>query len=468
MNTPIKINLYKLESPESQKFIPIELNDDRINENKNIFYTQTNPIDYFSFSKNLNFDDIEPIINSKETNEKNNLSFFMSNSLDNDNISLKELLLSPKSNKIKKGNCKIENNNFINNKKKCKTDIQNKQKQIFYNKKKSKNNYNFIHSIKLRKRNNSEKNKIKNKSIKKENKIKNSRNKTNNNNIEKTKGKIIKAKSYNTKRYIPTIKNTNIEIKNILITKLRNDYNKSVNRNKNKNPLHDIIEKIKKYNTTNNSNKKTNSIKRKFILKKDKTIKNFTPILTEKKENNFSFEFNEKTIFNTINKKTKGRYCKLEKNNSNRILKNKINSKIKEYSHSLLKSNKKLITKNSSRSHSKTSSNTNSTQNSNFLPSNKRKIKIFALSISSNKKAKNSTNNRNCFLNTKQNSYFYNNSLGSNNYVYSNNINSDNLNNNETTNFKLENYKTKKINSLKIPKGNFIDKKIKAISIKNK
>ena len=471
MNTPIKINFYKLESPESQKFIPIELSDDRINENKNAFYTQINPIDNFSFSKNLNFDDIEPIINNKETNEKNNFSFFMSNSLDNDNISFKDLLFSPKTNKIKKVNYKIENNNFLNNKKKCKTDLQNKQKQIFFNKKKTQNNYKFIHSIKLRKRNNSEKNKIKNKSksIKKENKIKKSRNKTNNNNnnnIEKTKGKIIKTKSYNTKRYIPNIKQSNIEIKNTMITKLRNDYNKSVN--KNKNPFHEVIEKIKKYNTTNNSSKKTTSVKRKFILKNNKTIKNFTPILTEKKENDFSFEFNEKNIFNTINKKTKGRYCKLEKNNSNRILKNKINSKIKEYSHSLLKSNKKLITKNSSRSHSKTSSNTNSTQNSNFLPSNKRKIKIFALSISSNKKAKNSTNNRNCFLNTKQNSYFYNNSLGSYNYVYSNNINSDNLNNNETTNFKLENYKTKKINSLKIPKGNFIDKKIKAISIKNK
>ena len=468
MNTPIKINLYKLESPESQKFIPIELNDDRIIENKNVFCTQTNPIDYFSFSKNLNFDDIEPIINNKETNGKNNLSFFMSNSIDNDNISLKELLLSPKSNKIKKGNCKFENNNILNNKKKCKTDIQNKQKQVFFNKEKNKNNNNFIHSIKLGKRNNSGKNKIKNKSLKNENKIKNSRNKTNINNIEKTKGKIVKAKSYNTKRNIPTIKQANITIKNKIITKLRNDYNKSVNRNKNKNPLHDIIEKIKKYNTTNNSNKKTTSIRRRFIFKKDKTIKNFTPNLTEKKDNDLSFEFNEKKIFNTINKKTKGRYCKLEKNNSNRILNNKINTKIKEYSHSLLKSNKKLITKNSSRSHSKTSSNTNSTQNSNFLPSKKRKIRFFALSISSNKIAKNNTHNRNCFLNTKQKSFFNNYSSGKNNYMYSNNINNENLNINETTNFKLDNYKSKKINSLKIPKGNFIDKKIKTISIKNK
>jgi len=471
MNTPIKINFYKLESPESQKFIPIELSDDRINENKNAFYTQINPIDNFSFSKNLNFDDIEPIINNKETNEKNNFSFFMSNSLDNDNISFKDLLFSPKTNKIKKVNYKIENNNFLNNKKKCKTDLQNKQKQIFFNKKKTQNNYKFIHSIKLRKRNNSEKNKIKNKSksIKKENKIKNSRNKTNNNNnnnIEKTKGKIIKTKSYNTKRYIPNIKQSNIEIKNTMITKLRNDYNKSVN--KNKNPFHEVIEKIKKYNTTNNSSKKTTSVKRKFILKNNKTIKNFTPILTEKKENDFSFEFNEKNIFNTLNKKTKGRYCKLEKNNSNRIF--KINSKIKEYSYSLIKLNKKLITKNSSRSHSKTSSNTNSTQNSNFLPSNKRKIKFFALSISSNKKMKNNTNNRNYFLNSKQNSFFYTNSSAKNNsnYMNSNNINNENLNTKETNNFKLDNYKSKKINSLKIPKGNFIDKKIKAISIKNK
>ena len=156
MNSPIKPSLFKLQSPESNKFIPIELSDDNINESINDNKIKGNKNRKISFSKYLNFDNIEPIIKNKESNEKNNSLFINNNSLDNSNNSLKNLIITPTKEKEKNNYVKLNNNKL-----KCQTDqIQSKIKYFF----EKKPSFKFIKSIKINK---SEKKKIKIKEIKK-------------------------------------------------------------------------------------------------------------------------------------------------------------------------------------------------------------------------------------------------------------------------------------------------------------
>ena len=447
MNSPIKPSLFKLQSPESNKFIPIELSDDNINESINDNKIKGNKNRKISFSKYLNFDNIEPIINNKESNEKNNSLFINNNSLDNSNNSFKNLIITPIKEKEKNNYVKLNNNKL-----KCQTDqIQSKIKYFF----EKKPSFKFIKSIKINK---SEKKKIKIKEIKKKTA------KKNNKNQEKTKGKIIRAKTYNVKNKITINKTPNLENnKNSIITRLRKEYNNSMKKENNKNPLHEIIQRIKKSNFANSKKKLINKKK-----KKNKNLKITIPYLTENK--NESFEFDEKityNIYNTVNNtnnRTIGRYSKLERVKSNRIIINK-------YYKYENKKNKKFITKNSSRSHSKTSLNTNSTTNSNFLPQNKRKIQYYTLSIISKKNISQNKNNKNCFLNKSKRTYslYHNYSNYFNTHFHHNNYNNISA---YTSKFKLNStdkinstYKNLNENSTRFLKGNIIENNIKAVKI---
>ncbi len=473
MNTINKFSAFELESPDSNVLTPIELNCEKspgdiydglttTEQNDQIFQN------YVSLSKfkNSNFDNSASFCNNNNSPENNmNISvksIHNNTSKNNFDYNNKNIDVTPSKNNINKekeykGKDSIENytpistlcNYYLQSESNMKTGKKNKYKKENNDCKKNiidylntpkndtKNEKKEFFEVKLNEKNRSKLNNII-KSIKKESK---NHSFIHNNNNNKRKGKNSRPKSYSNERNLSckkfTVKFVNPYCKQSAIEEIKNIYHFTVNKDKNKNPLSDIIQKIKNEKTKEKKKKNVNLIPHSKIdltINNQKEINiNYKPFLTEKKKRNLSFDPNKKRnnyICTTINNsnRTKGlysQYKKIDTNNKKVNLKliGKIPSNKKKYSQSFINNKNNNYKKNNSYNKykrnssfqnnkiSKTNtytkltsytSNNNSSTNSNYLPQSKRTIPKYYIIKSpiqnSNKSQRQLNKNRSFYL----------------------------------------------------------------------
>ncbi len=450
MNTINKFSAFEFESPDSNVLTPIELNCEKSPGDTYEGLTTTEQNDqifqnYVSLSKfkNSNFENSNSYCNNNNSPENNNMnisvkSFHINTSKNNCDFNHKNIDLTPSKNNINKekdykGKDSIENytpistlcNYYLQSESNIKTGKKNKNKKenndckkniIEYlntPKNESKNENKEFFEIKLNEKNRSKLNNII-KSIKKESKNYSFINNNNNNNNKKRKGKNSRPRSYSNERNLSckkfTVKFVNPYCKQSAIEEIKKIYHFTINKDKDKNPLSDIIQKIKNEKKKEKKKKNINLIPHSKIdltINNQKEINyNYKPILTEKKKRNLSFDPNKKKnhyIYTTINNsnRTKGlysQYKKIDTNNkkiNNLKLIGKIPSNKKKYSQSFINNknnnnkknsnynkykrnssfqNNKITSTNTYNKLTSYTSNNNSSSNSNYLPQSRRTI----------------------------------------------------------------------------------------------
>ena len=514
MNTINKFSPFELESPDSNVLTPIELNCEKSRGDNYEGITTTEQNDqifqnYVSLSKikNSNLDNSASFCNNNNSHENNNINisvnnFHMNTSKNNCEFIHNNIDVTPsKNNTNKEKELKVKDsienytpisticNYYLQSESNIKTGKKNKYKKenndckkniIQYlntPKNESKNEDEEFFEIKLNEKN---RNKLNNiiKSIKKESK---NHSFINNNN----KGKIKKSrpKSYSNERNLSckkfTVKFVNPYCKQSAIEEIKKIYHFTVKKDKYKNPLSDIIQKIKNHKKKEKKKKNINLIPHSKIdltINNQKEINfNYKPILTEKKKRNLSFVPNKKNnhySFTTINNsnRTKGLYSQYKKIDTNN---KKINLKLigknpsnqKKYSQSFINNknnhNKKnnsynKYKRNSSFQNNKTTStntynrltsntsNNNSSTNSNYLPQSKRiipKYYIIKSPIQNSNKSQRQLN--------KNKSFYLSKSKRQSPYSYircSTNVNTTSINSNVVTTNGNNIYKTEYTN----------------------
>ena len=438
MNSFTKFSGFELESPDSNVLTPIELNCEKVPEDTYEGLTTTEQNDqifqnYMSLSKfkNTNFDGSASFGINKETPENNNINNISINSYrknlsrNNSNITLKDIDVTPYKDEInneKENKGKDSNGNYTPISTICNYYLQSESNLKTAKKKKmnvkkdncKKNIYEYLNTPTVNyikeKNGNSEircldkcKNKLNNiiSSIKKEYK--------NNSFINKEKGNSLRPKSYSHgKNYLCkkfSVKFVNPYCKQSAIEEKKKIYHFSMRKNKEKNPLYDIIQKIKKQESKDIKKKDKEKIRNKnkkliphckidIRIDKETSRNNYKPMKTEKKRNCSVEPNNNNHIYHTINSanRTKGIYQNYKKYQPKISKINlKLNTKIpKQYSQSFINDNNciKYNNKgNNKRNYSfqnkntaiqkkqiLNSSNKNSRTNSNFLPQSKRTV----------------------------------------------------------------------------------------------
>ena len=479
MNTINKFSAFEFESPDSNVLTPIELNCEKSPGDTYEGLTTTEQNDqifqnYVSLSKfkNSNFENSNSYCNNNNSPENNNMnisvkSFHIKTSKNNCDFNHKNIDLTPSKNNINKekdykGKDSIENytpistlcNYYLQSESNIKTGKKNKNKKenndckkniIEYlntPKNESKNENKEFFEIKLNEKNRSKLNNII-KSIKKESKNYSFINNNNNNN-KKRKGKNSRPRSYSNERNLSckkfTVKFVNPYCKQSAIEEIKKIYHFTINKDKDKNPLSDIIQKIKNEKKKEKKKKNINLIPHSKIdltINNQKEINyNYKPILTEKKKRNLSFDPNKKKnhyIYTTINNsnRTKGlysQYKKIDTNNkkiNNLKLIGKIPSNKKKYSQSFINNknnnnkknsnynkykrnssfqNNKITSTNTYNKLTSYTSNNNSSSNSNYLPQSRRtipKYNIIKSPIQNSNKAQRQLNKNKSFYLSK-------------------------------------------------------------------